>query len=212
MDRELAEKYNRICGLTLMAYCVRWDSAGENFLVYFGNHCVVPERNEPRISHVFTGKRGSKELAFAFDISGRGVHWSCCDSGRLVGFCRPEGDTRSSIHCYNISERSFTRLVSPDCGGGHPSLSPADPDLCVNDENSNECIRLWDCKSGKAVSTLNLRCRVPGFVQQGTARNEKRCCHHPKFTGDGRYILSNFIDENNLCAVAKIRVPEELIK
>lgn len=212
LDRELAEKYNRVCGLSLMAYCVRWDPAGESFLVYFGNHCVVPERNEPRISHVFTGKRGSKELSFAFDVSGRGVHWSCRDAGTLVGFIRPEGGVRPVICSYNINDGSFTGLVSPDCGGGHPSLSLVNRNLCVNDENANGCVKLWDCRSGKVVSSIDLKCRVPGFIHQGTVRNEKRCCHHPKFTSDGRYILSNFIDENNLCAIAKIRVPEELVK
>ena len=212
LDRELAEKYDRACGLSLMAYCVRWDPAGESFLVYFGNHCVVPERNEPRISHIFTGKRNSKTLEFALDVSGRGVHWSCQDPTRLLGFYRPDGESVSSIHCYNTVERSFAKLVTPECSGGHPSLSPVNSNLCVNDENPTGCLKLWDCRSGRCVDSLDLRCRVPGFVPQGTARNEKRCCHHPKFTSDARYIVSNFIDDDNLCAVAKIRVPEELVK
>lgn len=212
LDRELAKKYKRVCGLSLMAYCVRWDPAGENFLVYFGNHCVVPERNEPRVSHIFTGKRNSKTLEFAFDVSGRGVHWSCQNSEKLLGFYRPENEEKASIYCYNTTDKGFEKLVTPKFSGGHPSLSPVNPYLCVNDESPEECLKLWNTASGMVVDSIKLKCRIPGLVQQGTERNEKRCCHHPRFTSDGKYILSNFFDENNLCAIAKIRIPEELVK
>lgn len=212
LDRELAEKYNRVCGLSLMAYCVRFSPNGEHFLLYFGNHCVVPDRNEPRISHIFYGKRGSKELHFAIDVSGRGCHWSIQDNGSLMGFYRADGDDRQHIYIFDPKDKKLSRIASPEFGGGHPSLSPVRPDICVNDENHPQIVRLWDKKSNSAVASIELPCRVPGFVPQGTVRDHNRCCHHPRFTPDGRYILSNFFDEDNLCCIAKIKVPEELTK
>ena len=212
LDKELQEKYNRVCGLTLMAYCVRFSPNGEHFLVYFGNHCVVPERNEPRVSHIFYGRKGSRKLNFAFDASSKGCHWSIQNDGSLMGFTAVDGDDTSHIYRFDPATKKMTRLASPKFGGGHPTCSPTRPDICVNDENGPQCVRLWDTKTISVIDTIDLQCRVPGTEIERCGRNEKRCCHHPRFTPDGKYILSNFIDENNLCAIAKIKVPEEYTK
>lgn len=209
VDRELREKYNRVCGLTLMAYCVRFSPNGKHFIIYFGNHCVVSERNEPRVSHLFYGKTGSDELKFVLDMSGRGVHWSVQDNGKLVGFYRPDSEEKQAIYQLDPISGELELVAAPENAGGHPTLSPVNPDLCINDENSNRRLILWNSKNHSPIAEIDLQCRVPGYVPKGAVRDENRCCHHPRFTPDGKYILSNFIDENNLCAIAKIRVPEE---
>ena len=212
LDNELKNKYNRVCGLSLMAYCVRFSPNGKHFLVYFGNHCVVPERNEPRISHVFYGHTGSKELHFALDVSGKGCHWSIQDNGQLIGFTRADEDTRMHIYIFDPESKQLTRVATPEFGGGHPSLSPINPRLCVNDEQGSAAVRLWDAETQSIVDSINLQCWATGYVPKGMVRDENRCCHHPRFTPDGKYILSNFIDKDGLCAVAKISIPEELLK
>ena len=212
LDSELKNKYNRVCGLSLMAYCVRFSPNGKHFLVYFGNHCVVPERNEPRVSHVFYGHTGSKELHFALDVSGKGCHWSVQDNGQLIGFTRTDEDTRMHIYIFDPESKKLTRIATPEFGGGHPSLSPTNPKLCVNDEQGSASVRLWNTDKQEFVDSIKLRCWADGYTPERVVRNENRCCHHPRFTPDGKYVLSNFIDENNLCAIAKISVPEELWK
>src|SRR5690606_18183199 len=75
-DRRLQGRFGSGDGLTLMCYCVRWNTQGTRCLFYFGNHCVSPSRGEPRIASIWTLDRNFRELHLAADFSfGRGVHW-----------------------------------------------------------------------------------------------------------------------------------------
>lgn len=207
LDRELAQRTGTATGLTLMAYCVRWSPDSRNFLLYFGNHCVDPARGEPQISHLFTCSRDFRDLRFVLDISGRGVHWSYNPDGRsLVGFYRPDGEEAGSIHRFDCATGQLEKLYTPVRGGGHPSLSPANPHIGVNDMQSG-VLELFDTRSHQAVDRIALPCIMEGYHPVNNLRNEFRCCHHPVFTADGRHLYSNTLN-GRFGEVVRIAVPE----
>ena len=69
IDRELSRKNRTAAGLTLMAYCVRWSHDAQRLVFYFGNHCVVKERGEPKVACLFTCNRDFTDLRLALDLS-----------------------------------------------------------------------------------------------------------------------------------------------
>ncbi len=115
-------------GLTLMLYCVRWSPDGERFLVYFGNHCVVKERGEPKLGYVFCTDREMKDLHLAVDLSfgQRGVHWSWHPDGEhLIGYGPDDRAPRGMSLCQVRWDGSDYRSISAHARAAASSASPA---------------------------------------------------------------------------------------
>jgi len=201
LDRELAARNRTPAGLTLMCYCVRWSPDGKRMMFHFGNHCVVPERGEPRILYLFTCNRDFSELRLTLDLcGGRGVHWSFQPDGeQLVGYA----DNRLSA--VRLDGSGF-RKIADAAGGGHPSVSPADPLLAVTD-TCDGMIEFWDLERNRIVDAAHFANVVPGKEALRGLRNEFRVCHHPVFSRDGKRVLFNVL-ENGLSHLTEIEVPE----
>lgn len=137
MDREIKRRLGKEEGLTLMTYCVRWNRQGTRFLFYFGNHCVVKERGEPHLSYVFTSDRNFEQIHLALDLCKKGVHWSWQPDGEsLIGYGPdPENPERSCLAEIRYDGSGYRKL-SNHASGGHPSVSPVNPDLIVTDERT----------------------------------------------------------------------------
>ena len=195
-DREIAARLGSGEGLTLMTYCVRWNRAGTRGLFFFGNHCVVKERGEPKITSVFTFDRGLNELHLAVDLSfgRRGVHWSWqADNEHLIGY-GPDPDD-ASRQC--LAEVRFDgtgyRKLSDHASGGHPSTNPLDPNLIVTDEGTptGGAVVFIDRRDGRTVA----RHELPKFIgdSEPPGRNPLRICHHPVFNRRGDRVLCNML-------------------
>lgn len=72
-DRETRERLGPGEGLTLMAYCVRWAPDASRLLFYFGNHCTVGERGEPKLAYIMTADKDLKDIRMALDLSRSGL-------------------------------------------------------------------------------------------------------------------------------------------
>ena len=203
LDRELAVRNGTPTGLTLMCYCVRWSPTGERMMIHFGNHCVVPERQEPRLSFIYTCKRDFSDLKMALSIGGCGVHWSFHPDGRhLVGYYRtPPGP--ASVWQTACDGSGLQPLFGPDCGG-HPSVSPLDARLGVTDRNQS--IEFWDISTNRLIEAADFGNTVPGHANSGSLRNEFRVCHHPVFVDGGRSVLFNVLDEKH-CYLVQVAAP-----
>ncbi|MFW6456656.1 MAG: hypothetical protein ACOC0A_00015 [Planctomycetota bacterium] len=181
-------------GLTLMTYCVRWNPQGDRFLFYFGNHCVVKERGEPRLAYVFTADRQMEDIHLALDISfeRHGVHWSWQPDGeKLIGYGPDpdeEGETCLAEVCYDGT--GYCKL-SDNTSGGHPSVCPTDGDLLVTDEKTEDggAVVFLSRRSGRVIDRIQL----PKFRgdAEPPGRNPRRVCHHPVFSRDGSRVLCN---------------------
>ncbi len=194
-DREIRSRLGTDEGLTLMTYCVRWNADGSRFLFYFGNHCVVKERGEPRIGYVFTSDREMKQIHLAVDLSfgRRGVHWGWQpDNERLIGYGpHPSDPSRMCLAEVRYDGTGYRKL-SDHASGGHPSVSPADEDLIVTDEGGPDqhgAVLFISRKTGEELA----RVRLPKYLgeRETGGRNPLRVCHHPVFSPSGDRLLCN---------------------
>ncbi len=192
-DRLIKSRLGTKDGLTLMTYCVRWSPSGDRLLFYFGNHCVVQEREEPRLAYVFTATRDLQEIHLALDLSfgRRGVHWGWHPDGEhLIGY-GPDPQAPGQICLAQVRyDGSDYRKISSHCSGGHPSISPADYNLLVTDTGGQPgSVDFIDRRKDTIVKSYHLP-RVYG-EREPFGRNPYRVCHHPVFSGDGRKVLVN---------------------
>jgi hypothetical protein len=192
-DKAMRDRLGANEGLTLMAYCVRWNQRGDRFLFFFGNHNVVKERGEPRLAYVFTAKRDFSDIHLAVDISlgRRGVHWGWHPDGEhLVGY-GPDPDDGSRMCLAQVRyDGSDYRRISRHDSGGHPSVSPANYDLAVTDTGGHPGqVVFIDVKSDRILEIVRLP-RV-NVATEPLGRNPFRVCHHPVFSRDGKTVLVN---------------------
>lgn len=193
-DQEIKSRLGKNDGLTLMAYCVRWNRAGTRCLFYFGNHCVVKSRGEPRIGMVYTADRDFREIHLVLDLSfgRRGVHWSWQPDGEhLIGYGpHPDDPTRACLAEVRYDGTGY-RMLSEHASGGHPSVSPLDPDLIVTDEGTptGGAVLFLSRRTGREVARVSL----PKFIGESEppGRNPHRICHHPVFNHRGDRVLCN---------------------
>lgn len=194
-------------GLTLMTYCVRWNRQGTRFLFYFGNHCVVKDRGEPKLAYVFTADRQLKDIRLAIDLSfGRnGVHWGWQPDGEtLIGYGpHPDGRPGQCLAEVKYDGKGYRKLADHTTGqaGRHPSLSPVNPDLIVTDEIADKggAIVFLSRQSGQETN----RVALPKFhgENEPSGRNPHRVCHHPVFNQDGTKLLCNSLPGPNASVV-----------
>ena len=208
-DRDVKDRHGERDGLTLMAYCVRWSPDGSRLLFYFGNHCTVPERGEPRIAYVFTADRSLGEIHLALDLSfGRkGVHWSWHPDGvHLVGY-GPDPDEPSRMCLAQVRyDGTGYRRISRHASGGHPSVSPADHRLLVTDTGGQPGEVLFiDTVRDRVVQSYKLPRR--NTPKEPPGRNRHRVCHHPVFDRTGRRVLVNTLPGEH-AVPCELPVPE----
>jgi hypothetical protein len=192
-DQAVRARLGPVEGLTLMAYCVRWNATGSRFLFFFGNHNVVRERGEPRLAYVFTADRDFRDLHLAVDISHgrRGVHWAWHPDGEhLVGYGPdPDNEGRMCLAQVGYDGSGYRRLSRHD-SGGHASISPRDHNLAVTDTGGQPGQVVFIAIDGdRVVETVRLS-RVYGEAEP-PGRNPFRICHHPVFSRDGKTVLVN---------------------
>ena len=186
-------------GLTLMTYCVRWNPQGSRFLFYFGNHCVIKERGEPRIAYVFTAKRDLTDIRLALDISRerRGVHWSWHPDGeQLIGY-GPDPDTPGKICLALVRyDGSDYRKISNHASGGHPSICPTNHHFLVTDESTIPGYLVFiDLERGKEIRRFPIPRTSSDPEEKG--RNPQRVCLHPVFSRDGTEIMVNSLSSHS---------------
>lgn len=192
-------------GLTLMLYCVRWNRQGTRLLFYFGNHCVVKERGEPRLSYVFTAERDLRNPRLALDLSfGRpGVHWGWQPDGEtLIGY-GPRVDGKPGICLAEVRyDGTNYRMLNGHKSGGHPSVNPADPDVIVSDEGGPHHGNVV-FMSRKNPETVH-REPLPKFHgdAEPPGRNPHRVCHHPVWNREGTRLLCNSLPGPEAALVA----------
>ncbi len=191
-DRQLREKFGPGDGLTLMCYCVRWNRQGTRFLFYFGNHCVSRPRGEPRLASVWTADRDMKELHLAADFSfgRRGVHWGWHPDGeRLIGYGAPPDGSDMGVATVHYTGADY-QIVSKHASGGHPTVSPVDPDLLVTDsyDEGTGFLEFIDLRTDETI----LRQPFPR-KHAGTpgGRHPGIIDLHPVFSPDGERVLIN---------------------
>lgn len=193
--------------LTLMLYCVRWNRQGTRCLFFFGNHCVVGERGEPRVAYVMTADREFKEIHLAVDISfdRRGVHWGWQPDGEhLVGY-GPNPEGKGMCLAGVRYDGTNYRKLSTHRSGGHPSICPADSRLAVTDESSiSGRVVFIDVENDREIASCS-----PGRVfgdSEPPGRNPFRVCHHPVFSPDGRRVLVNTLNRSEDGPLAQVAV------
>lgn len=194
-------------GLTLMCYCLRWNKDGSRALFYFGNHCVVRERKEPRLAYIFTVDREMRDIHLALDLSygKRGVHWSWHPDGEhLIGYGPdPDNpDNKGMVLAQVKYDGTDYKCISKHSSGGHPSISPIDYNLLVTDEGTNPGkVVFIDLRTDTVVDSYTLP-RVNGETEP-YGRNPFRVCHHPVFSADGKKVLVNTLPGDNavLCEI-----------
>lgn len=211
-EKEIRARLGDREGLTLMTYCVRWSPDGSRLLFYFGNHCVVKERQEPKLAYVFTADRDLNDIHLALDLSfGRwGVHWGWQpDNERLIGYADIPGQPgRGGIAEVRYDGADF-QLLSEHRSGGHPSVSPANQDLIVTDQGgpNNGCVLFISRKTGEVVE----RVMLPKFIgeREPSGRNPYRVCHHPVFNQQGDKVLCNTLPDSGLATVVELTPPKD---
>ncbi|MCF7837299.1 MAG: hypothetical protein K9N49_01590 [Candidatus Marinimicrobia bacterium] len=193
-EKDLQGRLGAQEGLTLMTYCVRWNRQGTRFLFYFGNHCVVRARGEPRVAYIFTADRDLTDIRLALDISfdRRGVHWGWQPDGEmLIGYGpRPDGQPGTCLAEVRWDGTDY-RMLSEHDSGGHPSASPRDHDLLVSDHDgpAHDNVVFISRRSGEILERVPL----PKFIgdREPRGRNPLRVCHHPVFNLTGDRLLCN---------------------
>jgi hypothetical protein len=194
-DAQVRQRYGDDDGVTLMAYCVRWNPAGDRFLFYFGNHVAAPKlRGEPKLGWVFTADRAMKSIHLALDVGvgRRGVHWGWQPDGEcLIGYgSHPDDPARMCLSEVRFDGSEY-RMLSEHRSGGHPSVSPADNDLIVTDEGvpGGGAVVFISRKTGSEVGRVPLKKFIGDHEPPG--RNALRVCHHPVFNQTGDRVLCN---------------------
>lgn len=203
-DQEVRRRLGAHEGLTLLLYCVRWNSVGTRFLFYFGNHCTIAAREEPRLSYVFTASRDLREMHLALDLSfdRRGLHWSWHPDGEhLIGYGPDPANSAVMCLAQVRYDGAGYRRLSVHNSGGHPSISPADPGLLVTDTYGNPgAISFIDL----ATDTVRAHYELPrANGMDGPGRHPGVIDLHPVFHQDGRRILANMMMESQgiLCEI-----------
>lgn len=207
-EKLLKERLGNNEKLTLMAYCVRWNSKGDRCLFYFGNHCVDKRRGEPRLSYLFTADREFKEIHYVLDLSKGGVHWSFHPDGiHLIGYARDPMDESKTCLCMVKYDGTGFRKISSHNSGGHPSISPTDYNLLVTDENNKNPGRVVfiDLSTDTEIGSYVLPRRIGDNEPKG--RNPFRVCHHPVFHPSGRKVLCNILP-GRYSMLCELDVPE----
>jgi len=208
-ERDLQGRLGKGEGLTLMTYCVRWNRQGTRFLFYFGNHCVAKERGEPRLAYVFTADREFRDIRLALDLSfgRRGVHWGWQPDGdTMIGYGPHPEDPSKPCLAEARYDGSGYRMLSEHRSGGHPSASPADPDLLVTDEGGPDghgSVVFISRKTGEVAEKISL----PKYAgeKEASGRNPMRVCHHPVFNSSGDRLLVNTLSGKR-AKLAEIRL------
>lgn len=209
-DLEIKQRLGESEGLTLMTYCVRWNSDGSRCLFFWGNHCVARERGEPKIMSVFTADRNLKELHHALDFSfdRYGVHWGWqSDNEHLIGYGQdPDNPSRLCMAEVHYDGTGYRKLCD-HTKGGHPSTSPVDPNLIVTDEYSETGgnVLFFSKRTGEVIQSHAL----PKFIgeKEPPGRNPLRICHHPVFNYTGDRVLCNILPDK-YATLIEIQVPE----
>lgn len=190
-DRRIQARFGADDGLTLMCYCVRWNPQGTRCLFYFGNHCVSPSRGEPRIASVWTADREFRELHPAADFSfGRGVHWGWHPDGeRLVGYGPDPESGKQGVALVHYTGADY-RIVSSHASGGHPTISPTDPNLLVTDsyDDTTGFLEFIDLRTDRLVAQHRLPRKHAGTPG---GRHPGLLDLHPVFRPDGGAVLVN---------------------
>ena len=193
-DHQIKQRWGVDDGLTMMTYCIRWNAQGARFFLYFGNHSVVKERGEPKLSYVFTADRDLRNIRMVLDLSfdKAGVHWGWqADGNHLIGYGpRPDDPSKRCLAQIRFDGSGYRKL-SDHCSGGHPSVCPTDPDLLVTDElvPGGGAVVFLSRRTGLEVGRVNL----PKYIgdTEPSGRNPQRICHHPVFHPSGRKLLVN---------------------
>ncbi|TVR54435.1 MAG: hypothetical protein EA426_16995 [Spirochaetaceae bacterium] len=197
-------------GLTLMLYCVRWSPDGQRFLFYFGNHSApsTAERTEPKLSSVFTSDRSLRDIRFAVDLSfgRRGVHWSWQpDNESLIGYGPDPADSSRMCLAEVRFDGSGYRKISDHASGGHPSISPKDPNIVVTDSYGPVGhFEVIEKKSGATVGSADYPLHSRETIPPG--RSRYRVDLHPAFHPSGERVIVNVMRSNGLSQVAEITV------
>jgi hypothetical protein len=194
-DREVKSRLGQDDGLTLMLYCVRWNRQGTRLLFYFGNHCVVGERGEPRIAYIMTSDRQLKDIHMAVDLSfGKGgVHWGWCPDGEhLLGYgpSTVKGEPRCIATVHHTGENY--RKLCTHASGGHPTISPADPNLLVTDDYMGH-VEFIDLQRDNTLLQVNFP--TSGHKERGPGRTSGWIDTHPVFNNDGSKLLVNSLPD-----------------
>lgn len=204
-DRRLAELNGTPAGLTLMCYCVRWSPDGQRMMFHFGNHCVVRERQEPRLVYIFTCKRDFSDLhlAVSWRQNGGGAYWSWHPDGEhLTGNVIDPETGAGSVAMVRYDGLDFHKICdAPE--GGHVSVCPSDPEILVID-NTGGMVDFWDLQKNRMYASQHFPNTWTGAVREG--RNRTRCCHHPVFTKGGEHVLFNAFS-GDLCRLIEIETP-----
>jgi hypothetical protein len=210
-EEKINERLGQNEGLTLMCYCVRWNPQGSRLLFYFGNHCVAKSRKEPRIAYIFTADRDLKNLTLALDLSfdKAGVHWGWQPCGKkLIGY-----GPRSDGHGIQLAEVFYDgngyRKLSDHNSGGHPSISPTNPDLIVTDEGGPKHgnIVFISRSTGKVIHREPMAKFLGNSEPDG--RNPMRVCHHPIFNKEGDTVLCNSLPSVH-ATVTLLKLPKKM--
>ncbi len=209
-DRAMKSRLGDAEGLTLMTYCVRWNRDGSRCLFFFGNHCVVKDRGEPKITSIFTADRELKEIHLAVDFSFErtGVHWAWqADNEHLIGYGPDPDNPKQQCLAEVRYDGTDYRKLSDHRSGGHPSTSPADFDLIVTDEctASGGNVVFISKRTGETIENIPL----PKFIgeREPGGRNPNRVCHHPVFNHHGDRVLCNSMP-NELATMVEITPPK----
>jgi len=207
VDRDVAARLGADEGATLMAYCVRWNRDGSRCLFYFGNHCVDGSRGEPRIAFIMTTNRAMDEFHVALDLCGKpGDHWSWQPDGETLIGNGPDPESGQVCLAEVRFDGSEYRKLVDRPGGGHPSVSPKDPDLIVTDcsLDGGGAIQFYSRRSRRELARLPL----PKFSPSGQlpGRNPSWVCHHPVFDRTGDRVLCNHLPGPH-AAVGEILLP-----
>lgn len=207
-DDEIRRRLGKNDGLTLMLYCLRWNSNGSRFLFYFGNHCVDKSRSEPKIAYVMTSDRTWRDIHLAVDLSFNrpGVHWSWQPDGEhLIGYGPdPENLSRMCLASVRYDGSHYHKL-SQNATGGHPSLSPVDSHLIVTDNyHFPGTLEFIDAVKDQIISSHVL---TRSWNEKPKAcRNPERIDLHPVFHPSGRKVLINTM-QDHLGVIAEIDIP-----
>ncbi|WP_116951767.1 hypothetical protein [Jiangella endophytica] len=195
-------------GLSLMAYCVRWNGDGSRLIFHFGNHLAAKGRGEERVGYVMTARPDLSEISMAVDLSfGRpGLHWSWQPDGQtLLGYGPdPENPAQACLAEVRHDGSGYRRLSS-HASGGHPSASPVERDLLVTDEwtPTGGNVVFLSRSTGEVVATVEL----PRFLPDAPpGRSRFRTDHHPVFHPDGDRVLVNALP-GELATLVELDVP-----